>query len=472
MQKTNRSILIALVLFFSTIIFAQDDSISNNIEITIKDFPARKALLCYYYGNQTFLLDSIVVDSLTGFMHFKSRKNLPIGMFFIATYDARLLDFIISDEKNIVIKTSYKNLYNDALVESKENEVFFTYMSITNKATIQAEDIKSMTEMLKHAKKDKSVFAEQDNKIRQVYKNLDSTSRALINTHPSLFVTRLLKAYQPIDMPLDIKPYTADKRFNALYGYYYRQHFWDNFDFSDARYLHAPFYTTKIDEYLQNTIPKHPDSLNTYIDIFLARTKATPEYYKYSLHYITQLCEDNLKDAFSENMLIHLVDAYHHDTISGTNKYTLERLDYKANTFRTNLIGLKAPTFSLPDSTGRYRSFEEFNSDFTLLIFYSSQCTHCQVQIPQFRDALQFTNATKIKTLAVCTDGIRETWLPFIQKNKSDWVNVLDKQTNSEVQKNYAAFNLPVVYLLDKQKKIIAKYLTVDGLKKILEQIH
>ena len=472
MQKIIRTLLLAIFLFISTLSIAQPDSIANDIEITIKDFPNRRALLCYYYGTQTFLLDSAVVDTLVGYMHFKSRKKLPVGMYFIATTDARLLDFIIADEKNIGIKTSYKNLYDSAIVESKENKVFFEYMQMTNKATVQVENIKSITEMLKRATKDKTVFAEQENKIRQVYKNLDSTSRALINTYPNLFVTRLLKGHQPIEIPSDIKPLTSDNRYNPMYSYYYRQHFWDNFDFSDVRYLHAPFYTTKIDEYLQNTIPKQPDSLNNYLDFLLARTKVTPEYYRYTLRYITQMCDDNLKGTLSENMFVHLVDAYHHDTISGTDKYVLERLEYKANSFRPNLIGLKAPSFSLPDSTGMKRSFEEFNSDYTLLIFFSAQCTHCQEQIPKFRDILQFTDTTKIKTMSVCTDGIRETWLPFLQKNKSDWVNVLDTKTNSDIQKQYAAFNLPVVYLLDKQKKIIAKHFTVEVLKKMLEQIH
>ncbi len=470
---TNKfSFLFSIFLFISASAFAQKDTLMHNIELTIKNFPASKAYLCYYYGNQTFLLDSVTVDSPAGFMHFKSRKKLPNGMYFITTKDMRLFDFIIAGEKNIIINTTFKNLYDSAVVQSRENSIFFEYMRQTNKTALDVENVQAMAKMLNRATKDKKVLAEQAGKIRQLYKNSDSTSRALINAYPTLFVTKLLKAHQPLQMPENIKPYTASNRFNPDYGYYYRRHFWDNFDFSNVSYLHAPFYTTKVDEYLQNTIPKQPDSLNAYVDILLSRTKITPEYFKYTLRYITQLCDDNLKNALSENLLVHIVDVYHRDTASGTDKYTLELLDYKANTFRTNLIGIKAPAFSLPDSTGKSRNFQEFSSAYTLLIFFSVQCTHCQEQILQFRDALQFTDSSIIKTFAVCTDGIRETWLPFIEKNKSDWVNVLDTQTNSNIQKSYAAFSLPVVYLLDKDKKIIAKHLTPDMLKKILEQIH
>ena len=471
-SMTNKfSFLFSIFLFNSISAFAQTDTLAHNIKLTIKNFPSSKAYLCYYYGSQTFLLDSVSLDSSIGFMHFKSRKKLPDGMYFIATKDIHLLDFIIAGEKNIVINTTFKNLYDSADVQSQENRFFFEYMRLTNKTALDVEKAQAKMDILKRTTKDKKILAEQADNIRQLYKNSDSVSRAMINTNSTLFVTKLLKAHQPLQMPENINPYTTANRFNPEYGYYYRQHFWDNFDFSDARYLHAPFYTTKVDEYLQNTIPKQPDSLNLYVDLLLSHTKITPEYFKYTLRYITQLCEENLKNALSENLLVHLVDVYHRDTTSGTDKYTLERLDYKANSYRSNLIGKKAPIFSLPDSSGKLRSFQEFSSAYTLIIFFSAQCTHCQVQIPQFRDVLQFTDSSVMKTYTVCTDGTRETWLPFIEKNKSNWVNVLDTQTDSDIQKSFAALSLPIVYLLDKDKKIIAKYITPDMLKKILEQI-
>ena len=110
MQNKKSFLLFNCLLFFSFFLDAQNPEVSNNIELTIKDFPASKAYLCYYYGNQTFLLDSCVVDSSLGYMHFKSRKLIPDGMYFIAAKDARVLDFIIAGENNVIIKTNIKNL--------------------------------------------------------------------------------------------------------------------------------------------------------------------------------------------------------------------------------------------------------------------------------------------------------------------------------------------------------------------------
>ena len=89
--------------------------------------------------------------------------------------------------------------------------------------------------------------------------------------------------------------------------------------------------------------------------------------------------------------------------------------------------------------------------------------------MPKISDATQFTEPSKLKIFTICTDGERAPWLAFLEKNKmKNWVNVLDEKPDSDIQKNYATWNLPVIYLLDKDKRIVAKRLKAENLPDLL----
>ena len=53
----------------------------------------------------------------------------------------------------------------------------------------------------------------------------------------------------------------------------------------------------------------------------------------------------------------------------------------------------------------------------------------------------------------------------------TNWLNVLDTKTDSDIQKKYATWNLPTLYLLDKEKKIVAKRLKAEDLPEMIKAI-
>jgi hypothetical protein len=67
---------------------------------------------------------------------------------------------------------------------------------------------------------------------------------------------------------------------------------------------------------------------------------------------------------------------------------------------------------------------------------------------------------------------LKEPWLGFLAENKmTNWTNVLDTKTDSDIQKNYATWNLPTLYFIDKEKKIVAKRLKAEDLPDIIKAI-
>ncbi len=455
------------------------DSSFYDIKIKIKDFKSPKALLCYYYGDQTFLVDSTQVDTLNGAMRFTQNKRLPEGVYFIAKPEGVVMDFIVAGWKDFSISTTSNSLYDSAKVEnSRENEVFFDYMRAIQHTAAQSAQMREMNQMLRKATKDRKVLEENERKFVELYQNLEKTLKNTIQDNPSLYITKLLLANQQPDVPDNIKPYTEDKKINPIYPYYLAQNYWSNFDFSDERLLRSPYYITKVKEYVSRVVSPNQDSINVYTDLLLSKMKSQPLYYKYTLKWLTQWCdEDNYgkgNDAFfSESLFIHLVDTYHGLKTSGTDTFTLQRLRYKADAFRSNRIGVVAPNFSLPDTLGAIKSLSDSTTKlYTLVAFYSPICSHCQERMPKFAEILKTVNPEVLKVYAIDTDGNRDKWFEFIRKLNLDATHLLDSKSESEMQIRYGSWNLPALYLLDKDKKIVAKNITPERLALIVNQLN
>ena len=69
------------------------------------------------------------------------------------------------------------------------------------------------------------------------------------------------------------------------------------------------------------------------------------------------------------------------------------------------------------------------------------------------------------------TQTDKKEWIDFLDKHKlHDWVNVWDPNRESYFWEFYDATVTPGVYLLDKERKIVAKKISTESLDQILEE--
>ena len=255
--------------------------------------------------------------------------------------------------------------------------------------------------------------------------------------------------------------------------FWYRQHYLDGMDFGDERILRSPYYVARLSQFLGQIVAPAPDSVRLYLDMTLAKARSKNlTVYQYTLRWLTNLFDSNIDKPNANTYLVHLVEKYQHASDAETDKATLERLDYEAVAFKPNLLGNAAPPILLPNTEGVQKFLAGVKSDYTLLVFYSALCTHCRESMPKIQQALQMTDSTKISVFTVCTDGLKEPWRAFLTEMKmTNWLNVLDTKTDSDIQKKYATWNLPTLYLLDKEKKIVAKRLKAEDLPEMIKAI-
>ena len=74
-----------------------------------------------------------------------------------------------------------------------------------------------------------------------------------------------------------------------------------------------------------------------------------------------------------------------------------------------------------------------------------------------------------IEIFAVCTKDDKEKWEKYIVDNGLTWINGWDPQRMSRFDYFYNVESTPMIYILDRNKKIIAKRLGVENIGSFIE---
>lgn len=100
------------------------------------------------------------------------------------------------------------------------------------------------------------------------------------------------------------------------------------------------------------------------------------------------------------------------------------------------------------------------------MLFYASWCTHCQNIIPKIYELYQNQEDKTTEVVAISLDTSKTEWNNFIGTYALDWINIGDMEGwNSKVAKEYFIYATPTMFLIAKDKKLIAKPTSVNDLK-------
>ncbi|HUP12538.1 MAG TPA: thioredoxin-like domain-containing protein, partial [Niastella sp.] len=88
--------------------------------------------------------------------------------------------------------------------------------------------------------------------------------------------------------------------------------------------------------------------------------------------------------------------------------------------------------------------------------------------IPLIKNLYDTVKSKGVEVYAVCTGKVLDEWAKYVRDHKLDWVNVIDLYNISQFRTHYNINTTPQVFVLDKDKKIIAKRLNAEQLKQLL----
>lgn len=461
---------LSLVLFsFSALfVFAQADSEGADIRVTVDGLTNGKAYLIGQFGDQYFRADSSqIVDG--GKMHFTTEEPYEPGLYFVFVQNQVTLQVLIDKDQVFEMNTRKADPTGAMVVTgSLDNELLFKNLKfeaeLNPKLSVVTNKLSTLTEGI--AEYDK-LKVQQDELVDQRKRHLASFSEQ----YPNSFFTIFKMAGQNPELTY---PKKADGTLDtAKQVFNYRNAFWDNVDLTDGRLLRTPVVFNKLKKYMKEITPQVPDSIIASADRLIGKVIGENEYYKFFCNWIALNYEPEKTTVMDPQAIsVHMVRnfftkerAFWEDTVQ------IWRLQQRAEEMEASLIGLKGPNVNAKDPSGVKRSLYDMKADYVVVYMYNPTCEHCMEQTPKlveyYNQWKEKGESVEVYAIALGTDN--EEWTNYIRTVGMKWTNVFDP-TNRAIFKKYYVDITPEVYVLDKDKVIIAKNINVDQIQGVIDR--
>ena len=119
--------------------------------------------------------------------------------------------------------------------------------------------------------------------------------------------------------------------------------------------------------------------------------------------------------------------------------------------------GRTAPDFTLKTLDGDSVSLSQFRGKVVFLNFWASWCPPCREEMPAMNRLNQVFADRDFVMLAVNTEQNKGVVEDFLSKRPHDFTVLLDPQ--GTVQSLYQVFRFPETFLLDKEGRIVERFL-------------
>ncbi|MGY5352203.1 TlpA family protein disulfide reductase [Wenyingzhuangia sp. IMCC45533] len=378
---------------------------------------------------------SFVMDSLSSGYYRALYQNISTGY----------VDFIYDKEDVSFRLDSKKGQLSAEYLVSRENQLLQAYNY--NMANLQNKLDSVQLTFFKKPSADVAKYKEIASKIKGAqayYENLAEHDYCL----------SIIKASKRYNAPI---PFTLPGNYiNSI-----KTHFFDNIDFNDKILINSTFLRSRVNDYIfylhQN------DDSEIQNELFI---KAVDE-------VLTQASSNTVKEsllAFLIKKFVkkELIEVVQHTTtqykllpLDLQNPEKIKEFERKSKT----LIGARAPDIKLSKSTSLYslKAHEKY-----LIIFWSSTCSHCRLTLPKVNKYLSTKKGLKVIAVGIENKEDEQSWLNNT-KFYPDWEHTISLgKWESTDAINYNIDGTPSFFLLNTDKKIIAKPKDLEEIKKIL----
>ncbi len=443
------------ILFFITFIFCFSLQAQFSIKGTIDPDHDYSWILLYKMenGDQTYVDNADVVE---GQFKFEINDSEPSGIYraYYQIENSLYVEFIYNKEE-VEFSFDPNNPDNSiSFSQSKENNIYQNYYNeiksnqqkidsiqvLYFKSTEESQDLN----LVKQYKK----FLGDLNKVQSRY---EKESKGMLANHFIVSSTQY-NAENPHKEP--------DSYMEAI-----KEHFFDNMDLSDEELSHSTFVSDRLHDYVfylnqaedqvsenalqKNAIEKALQWIGTDIELLSS-------------------FEGDLLEGFllNENVeMINFVNENYYKNLPAENQSDV--LNKKIVGTLKTAIGITAADFSWNEEGVNNSLHTLTGTDYYIVLFFSSNCPHCRMEIPEFYKFI--IGIENIKVVAVGLEDEKESW-EAMTSTYVEFINILDlDKWSSQKVKDYGVTAIPTYFVLDVDKKILAKPGDFEELKSMFE---
>ncbi|HKH62041.1 MAG TPA: thioredoxin-like domain-containing protein [Flavitalea sp.] len=437
-----------------------------NIKIALKPYKSAKIYLGYYYGKMKAIADSTILNE-NSIGSFAGKESLHGGIYFLVSPKKEILfEVLIDKDQDFSITADTTNLPGSVIFSgTTDNTQFQSYSAFANQ-TGQA--ITRLNEELKSTNaKDSAAI---NSKIRTLSRSLTAYRDSVGKIYSASLLSMLFNAIREPEIP----PASSHPggKYDSNYAYqYYKSNYWKGVSLGDERLVRTPFFEPKLEKYYRELVHPNADSIKNEIDAMLLQARGSQEMFKYLLvHFVQKYINPEYMGL--DAVFVHLFEKY--INTGQAEFFTAQYKDFmtkRAYSLMANLIGQPAANLEMVDTSGKSIPLYNIQSDYTVVVFWDPGCSHCKEVVPKVNSIYKAKWKNRgVVVYAVKTEGTREDWVKFINEHKlTGWLHVYqlpEKQAAESAagrpgyRQLYDVYQTPILYLLDKDKRIIAKKLT------------
>lgn len=479
-MKTLKLLALSLGLLFAGQGFAAGYKIKTQV-VGLKD---TTLLLGHHFGKKKYVVDTIKVDS-KGVGTFTGDTLLNGGIYLVILPSMNYFEVLIDKDQEFEIKTDTADLVKNLSFKGSDDNVEFlnyqNFMVVKQKRSAEIrEELKKLDgkDTLNPKKKEKEEIDAQRTVLKTEHEGIDKEITAywdnIINSPKKTLLASVLKAMKEIDVPdapKDDKGNITDSTFQFRY---YREHFFDNVDFSDERLLRTPILESKIDAFFKKAVVPIPDSLVPATDQVIALSRKNDEVFKYVVQYLFNQYNDN-KIMGMDRVFVSIAEKYY---LSGEASWAkddsvfMSKVNDRVYKIKPNLIGEIAPELRLYNDKNQIVSLHSIKADYLIVYFFEPSCGHCKKIIPQMYEMYLKMDTSKVKLVFIDTQVDVKEWEEFRTKhNLVHAINLYDPYQFSNFRNLYDVYSTPTPYVLDKDKRIIAKRIGPETIVEFIDKM-
>jgi thiol-disulfide isomerase/thioredoxin len=481
-MKLNISLFFTIGAISFTSLLAQT---THDIDVTVEGLGADSVYLANYYGSRLYYSDTIVAD-INGHFVFKGKPFDECGKYAVVLPGPVFFEIMLVSE-TMEFRTTMKNPQGDMqVIHSDENKVFYDYLNFLNSKREERiphdavlNDATSSSLQVEIAKSAMTIMNSE------VLEYQD----ALID-HPNEYLFSkylgMLREPKIPNAPSDVK----DVRFwNYMW---YRNHYWDRVDFTDSRLVRDGSFHNLIETWWSQVIPPDPDTLFFEAKKLLAKVAENKDMFKYMLHHMTFESESS-KVMCMDKVFVELVNEYYKTgKVKWLDEKQLAKIVDRANALKYSVCGNIAHDITLPGLDGTtWKSLHDIEAKYTIMVIWESSCGHCKKEMPVLQRVYEEWHDKGVDIYAIGNDFEPEPWVEYLETtNYMDWVHVSDNPlinaqdsaasliysgiTDLEslnFRTTFDVFSTPKLFLLDENKKILAKQIGALQLAEMLYRL-
>jgi thiol-disulfide isomerase/thioredoxin len=459
--------MMRIFLFLLALAAGAQQAVSKGYEIkvNVKGLSDSTCQLAYYFGDKQYIKDSAKADT-KGNLLFKGDEDLPGGIYMVVLPGKKYFEMIVDKEQYFNLETDNADLVANMKVKgSKDNEVFYDYLRWISERGKRMEELKKELDSNKEN-------AAKTTEIKEKQTALDAEVKKyktdIIEKHPGILLTAIFKASTEPEVPQ--APLKADGTKDSLFPYrYFRAHYFDNIDMKDDRLLRTPVFAPKIKQYIERIIPQHPDSICVGATKMISLTNDKSDIFKYLVFYITNTYEkSNIMGM--DAVFVCMAEQYY---LSGKafwiDSTQTEKIRERVTALKPCLIGKQAYNMRLLKPDFQPIALHDIKSKYTIVYFWDPSCGHCQKVTPKLSEFYK-TSREKfdVEVMGVYIETDTTEWFKYIKEKELTWLNAADLTLKTNFRAYYDIYSTPVIYVLDRNKKIIAKRIDVENLADFL----